>query len=73
MSYTYDHFEPTITNRNDWTLPHILSLRAMSHRDKVYLDVPDSGISYTFGEIFDLRMRLAPDSLSAATSRATAS
>ena len=54
MSTTYDQYRPTLSDRAHWTLPHILSLRATTHRDAVYLDVPDAGQTYTFAEVHDI-------------------
>lgn len=54
MSITYDAYIPTIADRSEWTLSHILALRATSHRDSIYLDVPDAGLRYTFGEINEI-------------------
>jgi crotonobetaine/carnitine-CoA ligase len=58
VSITYDEFMPTIADRREWTLPHILALRASSHRDSIYLDMPDAGLSYTFGEVYDIAVAI---------------
>ena len=53
MSNTYDEYIPTISDRSNWTLPYVLNLRASTHKNSVYLEIPDSNIKYTFGEIYD--------------------
>ena len=54
MSTTYDQYQPTLSDRADWTLPNILALRAATHRDAIYLDVPDAGLRHTFGEVHEI-------------------
>lgn len=46
----YRELEFEFTDRETWTLPSMLRHRAATHRDAVYLDVPDHGESYTFAE-----------------------
>jgi crotonobetaine/carnitine-CoA ligase len=59
LTSTYDDYKSTIAERSNWTLPHILALRATTHRDAVYLDVPHSGVRYTYGEINDVATSVA--------------
>ncbi len=58
MTTTYDDYVPTLPDRADWTLGTILALRAATHPDAVYLDVPHSGKSFTFAETFELARRV---------------
>ncbi len=58
MGTTYDTYVPTLTDRTTWTLPTILAMRARSHADSVYLDVPDTGQRFTFAEVHDLAVRI---------------
>ena len=46
----YREFEFEFPDRETWTLPWMLRRRAQTHGDKVYLDVPDHGESFTFTE-----------------------
>jgi crotonobetaine/carnitine-CoA ligase len=46
----YREFDFEFPDRETWTLPWMLSERARTHADRVYLDVPDHGVSYTFAE-----------------------
>jgi crotonobetaine/carnitine-CoA ligase len=55
---TYDDYRPTLPDLADWTLPHILALRARTHGDRVYLDVPGSGVRLTFAEVHDSARRI---------------
>ena len=59
MSTTYDQYRPTLVDRAQWTLPYILSLRATTHRDAVYLDVPNTGLRYTFGDAHRIAVAVA--------------
>lgn len=59
MMLTYDEYFPTFPDRAAWTLPHILELRAKTHADKVYLDVPDTGLGLTYRRTFDVACRIA--------------
>jgi crotonobetaine/carnitine-CoA ligase len=47
---TYREFDFEFPDRQNWTLPWMLRHRAQTHGDKVYLDVPDHGESFTFAE-----------------------
>jgi len=47
---TYREFNFEFPDRDTWTLGWMLRHRAQTHADKVYLDVPDHGVSYTFAE-----------------------
>jgi carnitine-CoA ligase len=46
----YRELDFEFTDRNDWTLPWMLRHRAATHGERVYLDVPDHGESFTFAE-----------------------
>jgi crotonobetaine/carnitine-CoA ligase len=59
MSVTYDEYIPTLSDRDQWTLPFILSMRAQSHGESIFLDVPDQGQQYTFAEIHRIAVAVA--------------
>ena len=46
----YREFDFEFPDRDTWTLGWMLRERAQTHADRVYLDVPDHGLSYTFAE-----------------------
>ncbi|MDX6603488.1 MAG: carnitine-CoA ligase [Solirubrobacterales bacterium] len=46
----YREFDFEFPDREKWTLPWMLRHRAQTHGDRVYLDVPDHGESFTFAE-----------------------
>jgi crotonobetaine/carnitine-CoA ligase len=59
MSSSYDEYSPTLPDRDQWTLPFILSMRAQSHRDSIYLDIPDKGQRFTYGEMHAFALSIA--------------
>jgi crotonobetaine/carnitine-CoA ligase len=59
MSISYDEYSPTLPDRDQWTLPFILSMRAQSHRDSIYLDIPDKGQRFTYGEMHTFALSIA--------------
>jgi crotonobetaine/carnitine-CoA ligase len=46
----YREFDFEFPDRETWTLGWMLRQRAQTHGDRVYLDVPDHALSYTFAE-----------------------
>ena len=56
---TYDQYRPTFADRRRWNSPHVLRHRAETHGDRIYLDVPSTGESYTYAETLDLAERVA--------------
>jgi crotonobetaine/carnitine-CoA ligase len=58
VSFTYDEYQPTLASRDEWTLPHILALRARTHADAIYLDVPETGEKFSFGRVHDAAVRI---------------
>ncbi len=56
---SYDQYRPTFADRRHWNSPHVLRHRAETHGDRVYLDVPSTGESYTFAETLELAERVA--------------
>jgi carnitine-CoA ligase len=46
----YREFDFEFPDRETWTLPWMLRHRARTHGEKVYIDVPDHGESFTFAE-----------------------
>lgn len=56
---TYTDYSPTFPDRADWTIPHALRTRAASHGDRVYLEVPHTGHSFTFGETLRVAENIA--------------
>ncbi len=70
---TYATYRPTFEDRGCWTLPWVLRERAETHGDRVYLDVPDQGVSHTYREMLALRRVGSPPTCSpTAAPRATA-
>ena len=68
MSRVYDQYEPSDAERGDWSSPHVLRDRAARHPDKVYLDVPWAGESYTYAETLELAERVGSGMLAAGAS-----
>jgi crotonobetaine/carnitine-CoA ligase len=58
MGHTYDEYVSTLPDRADWTLPRIVALRAATHPEAIYLDVPGSGVQLTFRQVHDLAVRI---------------
>ena len=56
---SYDQFRPTFADRRRWNSPDVLRHRAQTHGDRVYLDVPSTGESYTYAETLELAERVA--------------
>jgi len=61
----YEDFNPTFGSRLDWSAPHVLRERARKHPDRVYLDVPWTGESFTYAETLDIAERVGSGMLSA--------
>jgi crotonobetaine/carnitine-CoA ligase len=55
---TYTDQVTVFADRADWTLPNVLRTRARTHGDRVYLDVPFQGVSYTYAETLELAERI---------------
>ncbi len=62
---TYDEYRPTVGDRATWSSPHVLRHRARTRGDRVYLDVPWAGESYTYGETLALAEQLGRGMLAA--------
>ncbi|MEA2445417.1 MAG: carnitine-CoA ligase [Thermoleophilales bacterium] len=62
---TYREFEPTFGDRRCWTLPWILRERARTHGDRVFMDVPWEGRSFTYAQMLDGATRIATGLLAA--------
>jgi crotonobetaine/carnitine-CoA ligase len=56
---TYNDYQPTFADRGDWTLNEVLTTRARTHGEKVYLDVPGTGYTLTYAQTLDLGTRIA--------------
>ena len=65
MTNYYEDFNPTFGSRTDWSSPHVLRERARLHPDRVYLDVPWAGESFTYAETLDLAERVGSGMLEA--------
>ena len=65
MTNYYEDFNPTFDSRANWSSPHVLRERARLHPDRVYLDVPWAGESYTFAQTLDLAERIGSGMLAA--------
>jgi crotonobetaine/carnitine-CoA ligase len=55
---TYTDLHPVVADPADWHLPGILRDRAATYGDKVYLDVPDHGKSWSYAETLDASERI---------------
>jgi crotonobetaine/carnitine-CoA ligase len=53
MTLYSDEFRPTYQARSDWSSPTVLRDRADRHPDRIYLDVPWAGESFTYGETLE--------------------
>ncbi|MCY3951055.1 MAG: AMP-binding protein [bacterium] len=62
---SYDHYQPTFADRRRWNTPDVLRHRAETHGDRIYLDVPFTGESYTYAETLELAERVARGLLAA--------
>lgn len=62
---SYDQYRPSFADRGHWNSPHVLRHRAETHGDRVYLDVPWTGESYSYAETLDLAERVARNLLAA--------
>lgn len=56
---TYSEFAPTFTDRSRWTLPQVLELRAGTHGNKIFLDVPDTRTQLSYAEVHAVSRRIA--------------
>lgn len=48
---TYHNFTPTFQSKADWSLPSILRIRATTHADRVFLDFPLTGETWTYRQM----------------------
>lgn len=62
---TYDEYAPTFEGRDQWSSPQVLRARARTHGDRVYLDMPWTGETYTYGETLQLAERIGRGMLDA--------
>jgi len=56
---TYPGFTPAVADRRDWTLPRVLARRAATHGERVFLQVPSSGVSLTYAQTWTLAKKVA--------------
>lgn len=56
---TYEEFQPSVTDRGDWTLPRMLEVRAGTHGDRIYLDVPSTGFTMTYSQTWTAACQIA--------------
>jgi carnitine-CoA ligase len=54
---TYE-MNPILEDRGTWSVSWLLQKRAETHTDSIYLDIPQSGERYTYGETFEIANRL---------------
>ena len=59
----YDEYRPTFADRSTWDVSTVLRERAMTHGDRVYLDVPWAGERYTYAETLDNAERIGTSML----------
>jgi carnitine-CoA ligase len=64
MAATYPGFVPTVADRREWTLPRVLARRAQTHGDRVFLQVPSSGVELTYAQTWTLAKKIASGLLS---------
>lgn len=50
MTLFYEDLTLTLGDRTKWTLPEILRLRAETHGDRIYMEVPSTGECFTYAE-----------------------
>lgn len=55
----YGQAAPTLPDRREWTLPHILRLRARTHAERIYMEVPSSGWRLTYGQTLEHAQSIA--------------
>lgn len=65
MGQFYDEYSPTFPDRSDWSSPTVLRERARTHGDRIYLDVPWAGETYTYAETLDIAERVGSSMLGA--------
>lgn len=54
----YRDLVPTFADRSAWTLPAVLRHRAVTHADRVFLDVPGQDVRLTHAEVLDVAERI---------------
>src|SRR2546422_10660002 len=50
----YPHFKTVFQDRSTWALPYVLRQRVLTHGDRVFLEFPETGESYTYRETLRL-------------------
>jgi crotonobetaine/carnitine-CoA ligase len=55
---TYQDLAPTFDDRTAWTTPHVLRQRAETHGDRIYLDCPEEGLTWTYRETLTAAERI---------------
>lgn len=65
MTRFYDEYRPTFGERSAWSSPHVLRTRAETHGERVYLDVPWAGETYTYAETLEIAERVGSGMLAA--------
>jgi carnitine-CoA ligase len=58
-SGTYRALTTTFEDREQWTLPHVLAERARTHGNRVFLDLPEDGVLWTYAQTHELAARVA--------------
>ena len=56
---TYRDLRPTFPDPTAWTLPQILTERARTHGERIYLDVPDHDRRWTYAETLEVATAVA--------------
>ena len=62
---SYDQYRPSFADRLRWNSPDVLRHRAGTHGERIYLDVPSTGESYSYAETLELAERVARGLLAA--------
>jgi crotonobetaine/carnitine-CoA ligase len=55
----FSDFSPTFPDRAEWTTPAVLACRATTHGDSVWLDVPSTGATHTFADVWQIARQVA--------------
>jgi crotonobetaine/carnitine-CoA ligase len=59
VTQVFTELNPTFSDPNEWTLSHVLRFRTSQTPDKMFLDVPDEGLKFSYSEMLDQSKRVA--------------
>ncbi len=69
----YRDLTPTFPDPADWTLPQILRVRARTHGERPFLEVPFQDAAYSFAETLEISERIAANLVGDGLATATGS